>query len=77
MEHRICMSKPFIIKKTNRRYCPAFIIKVLKEAKHGKEDEIVFVRRGRDKKTIEKYGLNKRVFYKWKKRQSRNEYYTR
>ena len=77
MKHHICMSKPFIIKKLNRRYCPAFIIKVLKEAKNGEENEIVIDRHGRDKKTIKKYGLNKRVFYKWKKRQSQNEYYTR
>ena len=51
----------------NRRYRPAFIVRVLKEAK----------KKGVDKTIIDKYGLNKRVFYRWKKKQSQNEYYTR
>ena len=58
MEQPIFMSKPFIIKKMNRRYRPEFIIRVLKEAKNSDQDKII----------IDKYGLNKRVFYKWKKR---------
>lgn len=61
------MSKPYIIKKSNRRYRPAFIVSILKEAKE----------KGVDKTIIDKYGLNKRVFYKWKNKQSQNEYYTR